>query len=108
MVTHHALTDADFEKLPAKKPAKPSQWETILEELAAGKAVGIPYDEEKQLKGYRIGLARAAATKGIKLEFRADARTLGVRKSVEPYVPKPKAEGAPRRGRERAAERDGA
>lgn len=106
MVMHHPLSETDWEKLPAKPPPNPSQWEQVLADLQSGKPQGIPFDTEKQLKGYRIGLARAAATKGMKLEFRADTHILGVRKSSEPYVPKPKPEGGQKRGRRKKTDQD--
>lgn len=81
---HRTLSPAEIAKLPPKpKPgAKATEWQPILDEIASGDYVAIPVETPKQLKGYRIGLARVAkARMGMTLEFRDLGHELVVFKS---------------------------
>lgn len=90
---------------PPPKEAKPSPYDKLLSDLEAGEILEVPM-AEKDFKGFRIGIARRARTRGFKLEFRSGDEGLLIRKSEEPLSePKPKTrdeEGA-KRGRPRKA-----
>jgi hypothetical protein len=95
MVSFRELKDEEFEKIPSPKPPKPpNQWDEVLGVLESGKAVDLEVPENK-LRGTRIGLARAASSRGMKLEFRPHDDQLAVR-SVGPMPPKEPKERKPR------------
>jgi hypothetical protein len=108
-IEHKKISQADFAKFPVPSPKKTtSDWDLVLDELENGDVISIPVESDKQLRGFRIGMARRAASREMKLEFRATETALAVRKSDQPYVAKPKKEvvdGQPRRrGRPRKTE----
>jgi hypothetical protein len=74
---------------PEKPAKKRSELDDLVEQLEAGEILTVTVPDEKTLKGTRIGLARRAAGRQFKLEFRADLTKmeLGVRRSGERYVP---------------------
>lgn len=92
MVQFRELKDEEFERIPPPIPPKPpNQWDEILGVLESGKAIDLDVPEGK-IKGMRIGLARAAASRGMKLEFRPhdNDKRLAVRPAGElpPREPK--------------------
>jgi hypothetical protein len=94
---------------PQKPPKKHSELDDLVDQLESGQILVVGVTDETNLKGTRIGLARRAASRGFKLEFRADMDKLqlGARRSDEEYVPKAPAvreETAPRRGRPKKAQ----
>jgi hypothetical protein len=108
-IKHNKISQAEFAKFPVPTPKQTtSDWDPVLDELENGDVISIPVKDDKELRGFRIGMARRAASRQLKLEFRATATTLAVRKSDLPYVAKPKKEavdGLPRRrGRPRKEE----
>ncbi|SRR5258707_7167064 len=100
-IQHSKISQADFAKFPAPTPKKTtSDWDPVLDELEHGDVISIPVKDDRELRGFRIGLARRAASRELKLEFRATTTALAVRKSEKPYVAKPKKEvvdGEPRK-----------
>src|SRR5258708_8267981 len=108
-IKHSKISQAEFAKFPVPTPKQTtSDWDPVLDEVENGDVISIPVKEDKELRGFRIGMARRAASRQLKLEFRATATNLAVRKSDQPYVAKPKkesADGQPRRrGRPRKSE----
>ena len=100
-VKHSKISQADFSKFPGPTPKKTtSDWDPVLDEIENGDVISIPIKDDSELRGFRIGIARRAASRQLKLEFRATDKALAVRKSDQPYVAKPKKEsvdGQPRR-----------
>jgi hypothetical protein len=88
------ISEKEWASLPSSSPAKgPRPWDAVLDRLESGKIVQLEVAGDKQLRGTRIGLARSATFRGMKLEFRVSGNTLAVRKSDKPVkarVPKEK------------------
>lgn len=83
MVSFRVISEKDWEKLPAPKPpAPPNPWDEVLGQLAEGKVIQMDVEDDK-VKGVRIGLARSAANRGMKLEFRQLGGTLSVKKKAD-------------------------
>lgn len=100
-----AVSEEDWEAMPTPQKAakKHSELDDLVDQLETGEILRIEVVDEKHLKGTRIGLARRAATRGFKLEFRSDMDKLqlGARRSDIEYAPKApavKAEEPRRRG----------
>ncbi len=86
------LTEKQWESLPSSKPKVQNPWDEVLGKLESGKIVQLEVPDDK-IRGTRIGLARSATFRGMKLEFRVSGNTLAVRKSDKPVkarVPKEK------------------
>ena len=69
-------------------PKKASKWDNLLDEIEKGTIIKLPTDASEK-RGYRIGIARAAKSRGYKVEFREDAGFLAMRQG-EDVSDKPK------------------
>lgn len=96
MIDFKKIDEKEWGKFPAPQPQRPpNRWDEALGVLEGGAIIEIAVPEEK-LRGTRIGLARSAATRGFKLEFRyADGR-LAVRRSDQPLAARESKERKPR------------
>jgi hypothetical protein len=115
MLHYEYLSDDEWEQSAPAKKAKPSPWESLLTELEQGKILKLPLEDEKEKRGYRIGIARRARLHGYKVEFREVAGGLALKKgktlvpkesarvSKEPTPAKDTAPPAKKRGRPRKA-----
>ena len=93
MLQYEYLSDEEWERSAPPKKAKPSPWDTLLAELEQGKILKLPIEDEKEKRGYRIGIARRARLHGYKVEFREVAGGLALKKG-KTLVPKESAKGS--------------
>lgn len=85
----HEMSVQEWELLAPTTKGSPSPWDRALDEIEAGTIVRIEPAEGQTIRGVRIGIARRAATRGMKLEFRQIGESaLAVRKSSQPYQPR--------------------
>jgi hypothetical protein len=83
------ISEKEWASLPSSAVSKtPRPWDAVLDRLESGKIVQLEVAGDKALRGTRIGLARSAAFRGMKLEFRVQGNTLAVRKSDKPVKAK--------------------
>jgi hypothetical protein len=68
------ISDDEWDKIPTTKPkSKESPWDDAIHAIIDGGAIAIPFEDEKDLRGMRIGIARRASKRfEIKLDFRTD------------------------------------
>lgn len=60
--------------VPPPAKTKESPWDEMIQALIDGSIVSLPIEDEKDVKGIRIGLARRASSAfGVTLNFRYDA-----------------------------------
>jgi hypothetical protein len=96
MMEFKTIDEKEWEKFPKPEPPKaPNRWDEVLGVLEGRQIVEMPVAEDK-LRGVRIGLARSAATRGFKLEFRYAHGRLAVRRSEMPVPPRQAKERKPR------------
>lgn len=96
LIDFKKIGEKDWEKYPVPQVQKPvNRWDEVLGVLEGGSIVELPVAQEK-LRGVRIGLARSAARRGFKLEFRYNEGKLAVRRSEEPLAPREAKERKPR------------
>ena len=95
------ITAEEWEQFPARPAKAPDQWAPIMDALERGEMYALPYSDDKDLRGKRIGLGRRAAQRGFKLEIRSRDNTMAVRRSTTPYTAPAQSEPAtqPKRGR---------
>src|SRR5260370_11016318 len=69
------VSESDWDAIkPEPKKQAPSQWDEVIDALVDGNVVSIQIEDEKDVKGARIGIARRAnSAHGVKLSFRYDA-----------------------------------
>jgi hypothetical protein len=92
MAEWHKISQREWDALPPPTSKKrESVWKDVLDELKEGEIIALVVPEGK-LNGWRIGLARGAASLNMKLEFRQSGEQLIVRKSGQPYERKEKEE----------------
>lgn len=106
------MSREEWEAIPVPAKAQPaSRWDAALDELeSTEEPIWIAVTDEKQARGYRIGLARRAASRNMKLEFRLHDGRLAVHKSgeVTEKVSPSQSEATPRRrGRKSKQESQG-
>lgn len=80
---HHyrEISETEWERIPAPKASRPpNPWDEVVALLEAGKIVELEVSEEK-LRGTRIGIARLAASRGFRVEFRPHDGHLAMRRS---------------------------
>ncbi len=90
-ISFSEISNKQWEELPAPvRPIKENPYAALIAALQAGKAVSVPYEGETQLKGLRIGIARAAraAQPPFLAEFRVNGKVLAIRKSDSPIPEK--------------------
>jgi hypothetical protein len=87
MLQYEYLSDDEWEQSAPAKKAKPSPWDSLLTELEQGKILKLPLEDEKEKRGYRIGIARRARLHSYKVEFREVAGGLALKKG-KTLVPK--------------------
>ena len=75
------VTDTYWDRLP--ETFKPSPWDKLLTQVEQGNIVSTPVSSATERKSSRLSIAKRAATRGIKVEFREDEMWLVLRK-VEP------------------------
>ncbi len=101
-------SEEEWEKAtPPQPPKKQNPWLDVIDEVEAGQIRRIPVADMNKLKGLRIGLARLAASRQMKLEFRILDGNLMVRRSGREYQapePKPPSERKPGRPRKQPTE----
>ena len=100
------LDAAAFDALPqpAKPPKGDDEWEELIAALERGKAVKLPYGDEKELRGRRLSLGRRAIRRGFKVDLRygdgfvaARRRADGAEPDQQPLpLPVPEAVAEPR------------
>lgn len=98
------ITPEEWDQFPARPARAPDHWAPIMEALEQGEMYALPYRDDKDLRGKRIGLGRRASQRGFKLEIRTKDRTMAVRRAAAPATPPaPVApvSGSSRRGRQR-------
>jgi hypothetical protein len=68
------VSEADWDAIkPERKKQAASQWDEVIDALVDGNVVSIQIEDEKDVKGARIGIARrASSAHGVKLSFRYD------------------------------------
>jgi hypothetical protein len=86
MLQYEYLSEDEWEQSAPAKKAKPSPWDNLLAELEQGKILKLPIEDEKEKRGYRIGIARRARQHGYKVEFREIAGGIALKKgrTLEP------------------------
>jgi hypothetical protein len=74
-VNWKSVSEDEWEKIPvAPKKTKESPYDDLLQAVIDGQIVSLPIEDEKDVKGIRIGVARRGNSAfGIKLNFRYDA-----------------------------------
>ena len=76
-----------WEKIDAEEwnsivpPKKATKWDALLAEIEKGSIIKVPVDASEK-RGYRIGIARAAKSRGYKVEFREYDGFLALRVST--------------------------
>ena len=103
VVQYRIGTQEEFESFPTGKEPKPSEYDTLLDDLAKDQTVFVPYTDHKKTRGMRLAIARRAATRGFKIEVRVNEAEVAIRKSDEVYTPPPAKPRKPRKKREAAA-----
>lgn len=84
----NTMSDKEWDEIPVQKTVaqKPSPWDEVIEQLVDGKVIALPIDDEKELRGMRIGIARRASKAyDVKLAFKYDAakKILAIRLASE-------------------------
>lgn len=87
-VKFSTISEQEFDEIPVQKSTtqKSSPWDEVIEQLIDGKVIALPIDDEKELKGIRIGLARRSSKAfNIKLSFKYDVtkKVLAVKMASE-------------------------
>ena len=75
---------------------QPDPWEPLMNDLAAGKIVCLPYADPRDRRAKRLSIARRAAARGIKTEARYTDSELAIRR-VDGTAPQPEARPRQRR-----------
>ena len=88
------ITAEEWEQFPARPAKAPDQWAPIMDAIEQGEVYALPYSDDKDLRGKRIGLGRRAAQRGFKLEIRSKDNTMAVRRSDTPHTPPAQSEPA--------------
>lgn len=84
------VTPDEWQQIPAPPPPKKKdRFEQLLEAVAKGSIVKLETTDNKNLKGTRIAIARAARAKGFVVDFKNIDTILYVQKSEKPLEPKP-------------------
>ena len=83
-VKFQTITETQWDEIPVQKSTtqKVSPWDEVIEQLIEGKVIALPIDDEKDLRGIRIGVARRGSKAyGVKFQFRYDSekRILAIR-----------------------------
>lgn len=90
----------DFAALPAKTAGRPDpQWEALLDELEAGRAVRLRYDDEQDRRSKRMSIGHRTRKRGFTVEIRSGDGFMAVRRRPEFDEPVPAASPKKRRGR---------
>jgi hypothetical protein len=100
-VKWQSVSEQEWDSIPvAPKKSKESPWDDLLQAVIDGEIVSLPIDNEKDLRGIRIALARRGNSGfGVKLAFRYDEgrKMLAVRLGSEKQE-KPAATSGEKRG----------
>jgi hypothetical protein len=75
---------------------EPDPWEPLMQDLAAGKIICLPYSDPRDRRAKRLSIARRARSRGFGTEARYTESELAVRR-VDGHVPP--AEEKPRQRR---------
>lgn len=83
------VSPAEWEEIPAPTPPKaPDRFEQLLISVGKGNIVKLEVQEEKDLRGTRIAIARKARNSGFIAEFRNLGTTLYIKRSERPLEAK--------------------
>ena len=79
------LDERAFEELPvpAKQPKGDAEWEELVTALESGKAVKVPFADEKEMRGKRLSLGRRSIKRGFRVELRYGDGFIAARKKGE-------------------------
>ena len=79
------LDAAAFDALPepTKPPKGDAAWEEIVTALESGKAVRLPYADEKEMRGKRLSLGRRSIRRGFKVDLRYGDGYIAARRRAE-------------------------
>lgn len=82
MVSYDVISQDQWNSLPTGKgERKPSEWDGLLSDLAAGKIVHLAYSDMSDRRKKRLSIARRAATWGFKTEARYSESHLAIRRT---------------------------
>ncbi len=96
-MNYEIISDDQWQAIPAKAPKPPSEWEPVLDQLEAGKAIRVAVDDEAKARGMRLALGRRAIGRGFKVEMRYSDGAIAARRSDMPYSPPEPKPRAPRK-----------
>lgn len=97
------ITETQWDEIPVEKAttSKPSPYDEMLQQVIDGKLIAWPIENEADLRGIRIGVARRASKAfGVKLAFRYDTnkKVLAIRLAGEKAEPsEPRKPGRPKK-----------
>jgi hypothetical protein len=104
-LSYKKMSETEWRAMPeTQSTKKPNEWADLVDELQNGQPVSLDIPADRNVKGVRIAIARLAATKEMKLQFRQKGQTLAMRRSETPYTPRPRAAGGRRGASRRGSE----
>ena len=104
MVEYRVISPDEWEKLPPIGPKKSDEFDPILNDLANGHIVEVPYRDEKDRRSKRVSISRRASLRGFKVEARVTENAVAFKKVDVRATSADRGSGAKSRGRRKSQE----
>ena len=72
---------------PTKPPKSDAEWEELVTALESGKAVKVPFADEKEMRGKRLSLGRRSIRRGFKVDLRYGDGFIAARRRADGAEP---------------------
>ena len=103
LVTYNVIDEQEWEDMAPTAERSASEWDRLLDDLAQGKIISMPYTDLSDRRSKRMTVARRALSRGFKTEVRYTDSIMAIRRSGDTTPPSP-AVPRQRRRRRTAAE----
>ena len=70
MVTYNVIDEQEWEDMAPTAERSASEWDRLLDDLAQGKIISMPYTDLSDRRSKRMTVARRALSRGFKTEVR--------------------------------------
>ena len=99
MVTYNVIDEQEWEDMAPTAERSASEWDRLLDDLAQGKIISMPYTDLSDRRSKRMTVARRALSRGFKTEVRYTDSIMAIKKSEDATPSSPATPRQPRRRR---------